>query len=30
MYDAFGWEKPTFAHIPLLLGTDKKKLSKRT
>jgi len=30
MYDAFGWEKPTFAHIPLLLWTDKKKLSKRT
>jgi len=30
MYDAFGWEKPIFAHIPLLLWTDKKKLSKRT
>ena len=30
MYDAFGWGKPVFAHIPLLLGTDKKKLSKRT
>ena len=30
MYDAFGWEKPVFAHIPLLLWTDKKKLSKRT
>ncbi len=30
MYDAFWWEKPTFAHIPLLLWTDKKKLSKRT
>ncbi len=30
MYDAFWWEKPVFAHIPLLLWTDKKKLSKRT
>lgn len=30
LYDAFGWEKPTFAHIPLLLWNDKKKLSKRT
>jgi len=30
MYDAFWWEKPIFAHIPLLLWTDKKKLSKRT
>lgn len=30
LYEAFWWEKPTFAHIPLLLGTDKKKLSKRT
>jgi len=29
LYDAFGWEKPVFAHIPLLLGTDKKKMSKR-
>ncbi len=30
LYDAFGWEKPSFAHIPLLLWKDKKKLSKRT
>ena len=30
LYDAFWWEKPTFAHIPLLLWIDKKKLSKRT
>ncbi len=30
LYEAFWWEKPIFAHIPLLLGTDKKKLSKRT
>lgn len=29
LYDAFGWEVPTFAHLPLLLSTDKKKLSKR-
>jgi len=25
----FGWDTPTFAHLPLLLSTDKKKLSKR-
>ncbi len=30
LYNAFEWEKPIFAHIPLLLWTDKKKLSKRT
>jgi len=30
LYDAFWWEKPFFAHIPLLLWKDKKKLSKRT
>lgn len=30
MYDSFGWEAPIFAHIPLLLWNDKKKLSKRT
>jgi len=30
MYEAFGWEAPVFSHIPLLLGSDKKKLSKRT
>ena len=30
MYEAFWWEQPIFAHIPLLLWTDKKKLSKRT
>ncbi|MDD3646220.1 MAG: glutamate--tRNA ligase [Candidatus Gracilibacteria bacterium] len=30
LYEAFGWKPPVFAHIPLLLGTDKKKLSKRT
>lgn len=29
LYRAFGWEAPQFAHLPLLLSTDKKKLSKR-
>jgi len=29
LYKAFGWEIPNFAHLPLLLSTDKKKLSKR-
>lgn len=29
LYDAFGWEKPKFAHLPLLLSPDRKKLSKR-
>jgi glutamyl-tRNA synthetase len=29
LYDAFGWEKPVFAHLPLLLNPDKSKLSKR-
>ncbi len=29
LYDAFWWEKPIFAHIPLLLWNDRKKLSKR-
>lgn len=29
LYQAFGWEVPEFAHLPLLLSTDKKKLSKR-
>lgn len=29
IYDAFGWEPPTFMHLPLLLNTDGKKLSKR-
>lgn len=30
LYRAFGWNPPEFSHIPLLLWTDKKKLSKRT
>ncbi|MEA3310762.1 MAG: glutamate--tRNA ligase [candidate division WOR-3 bacterium] len=29
LYNAFGWEIPQFAHLPLILGEDKKKLSKR-
>lgn len=27
---ALGLEEPEYAHLPLILGTDKKKLSKRT
>lgn len=29
LYEAFGWEPPVFMHMPLLLGRDGKKLSKR-
>ncbi len=29
LYRFFGWEAPRFAHLPLLLGTDRSKLSKR-
>ena len=29
LYQAFGWETPTFIHLPLLLNSDKSKLSKR-
>ncbi len=29
LYDFLGWEKPVFAHLPLLLNPDKSKLSKR-
>lgn len=29
LYHAFGWEPPLFAHLPLLLGPDGSKLSKR-
>ncbi|HCA41741.1 MAG TPA: glutamate--tRNA ligase, partial [Bacteroidetes bacterium] len=29
LYNAFGWEIPSMAHVPLLLNTDKSKLSKR-
>ncbi len=30
LYRAFWWNPPYFAHLPLLLWKDKKKLSKRT
>jgi len=29
LYEAFGWEIPVFAHLPLLLNPDRSKLSKR-
>ncbi len=29
LYQAFGWSPPVFAHLPLILGPDKTKLSKR-
>jgi len=29
LYEAFGWEPPQFAHLPLLLNPDRSKLSKR-
>jgi glutamyl-tRNA synthetase len=29
LYRAFGWQEPTFAHLPLLLNPDRTKLSKR-
>ncbi len=29
LYEALGWEPPVFMHMPLLLGLDGKKLSKR-
>ena len=29
IYDAMGWPRPVFAHIPLIHGEDGKKLSKR-
>src|SRR3546814_3136783 len=29
LYDAMGWEVPSFAHIPLIHGPDGAKLSKR-
>lgn len=29
LYQAFGWEIPEMAHLPLLLNKDKSKLSKR-
>lgn len=29
LYAAFGWEPPTFVHMPLLRNADKSKISKR-
>lgn len=29
LYEAFGWQPPQFAHLPLVLNPDKTKLSKR-
>lgn len=29
LYEALGWEHPEFAHVPVIVGTDMKKLSKR-
>ncbi len=29
IYQAMGWPVPEFAHVPLILGPDKKRLSKR-
>jgi glutamyl-tRNA synthetase len=30
LYEALGFEPPVFAHLPVINGTDGKKLSKRT
>lgn len=29
MYEAFGWEPPKYAHLPLIMNKDGTKLSKR-
>jgi len=29
LYQALGWQIPEFAHVPMILGPDKKRLSKR-
>lgn len=29
LYQVMGWEAPTFVHLPNILNSDKKKLSKR-
>lgn len=29
LYKLFGWDTPRFAHLPLILGADRSKLSKR-
>jgi len=30
LFRALGYEPPTYCHLPLILGADKKRLSKRT
>lgn len=30
LYEALGWKPPVWAHLPLILGPDHKKLSKRS
>jgi len=29
LYEAFGYEPPKYAHVPMILGSDKTRLSKR-
>jgi len=29
LYQAFGWDTPLFAHVPMILGADGTRLSKR-
>ncbi len=29
IYNALGWKAPKFGHMPMILGADKKRLSKR-
>lgn len=29
LYEAFGWEQPTYIHLPTVLNKERKKLSKR-
>jgi len=29
LYEALGWKKPQFAHVPMILGSDGTRLSKR-
>ena len=29
LYKAFAWNQPVFAHLPIILGKDKSKISKR-
>ncbi len=29
LYETFGWQTPTFAHVPLVVGEDGRRLAKR-